>query len=65
MIDECEHAVLVGDVTDHRIGFKVADSASILCTGGSLADVTFSGQPASGIVATVPLRRCLGEHAEA
>ena len=63
-IDEREHTVLVGDVTDHRICFKVADSASILCTSGSLVDVTFSGQTATGIVATVPFSALLGRTAE-
>ena len=63
-IDEREHAVLIGDITDHGIGFEVAHSASVLCTGGSLADGAFSGQPTSGIVGSIPFSALFGRAAE-
>ncbi len=63
-IDEGEDAVLVGDVTDHGIGFEVADPASVLCTSGSLRKGPFAGQPTAGIVGTVPFSALFGRTAQ-
>ena len=42
-IDEGEDAVLVGDATDHGIGFEVADSASILGSSWAFEYGAFAG----------------------
>ena len=52
-IDEREDAVLVGEVADHGIGFEVADSASILCGGGTLRDQPLARETASTVIASV------------
>ena len=63
-IDEREDTVPVGEVTDHGIGFEVADSASMLSTSGSFTEGTFAGQPTSGIVGSVPFSALFGRAAE-